>query len=174
VAVPDTPSDHRSGYGKSFRGSDEHAADIAALIAYLRGKAKVPVWLVGTSKGTLSATKGALLQSGGADGLVLTSSISRYSRETTMTVLNFSLAKIRLPTLIVAHREDACMVTPAAGAQDIAAKLTAAPKVEVRIVEGGSTPEGDPCESLAHHGYIGMDAEVVKLIADWIKANPPH
>ena len=53
VAVPDTPSDHGSGYGKLFRSSDEHASDIAAVIAYLRAKALVPVWLVGTSLGTL-------------------------------------------------------------------------------------------------------------------------
>jgi pimeloyl-ACP methyl ester carboxylesterase len=174
VAVPDTPSDYHSGYGKIFRGSDEHGTDIADVIAYLRAHTKAPVWLVGTSMGTLSATKGGLLLTGGPDGVVLTSSITRHTHETVMTVLDFSLQKIRLPTLIVANREDACGSTPADGAKEIAARLTAAPKVEVKMFEGGSTPQGDPCEAMARHGYIGLDPEVVAAIADWIKATPPH
>jgi pimeloyl-ACP methyl ester carboxylesterase len=174
VAVPDTPSDHRSGYGKSFRGSEEHAADIAALIAYLRTQAGVPVWLIGTSMGTLSAAKGALLSADGPDGLVLTSSITRHTRQTILTVPDLSLAKIRIPTLVVAHREDACGSTPASGAQEIATRLTAARKVEVKLFDGGSTPEGDPCEPISRHGYIGIEPEVVAAIAAWIKASAPH
>jgi hypothetical protein len=54
VAVLDVPSDRGSGYGK-FRVSKEHARDVAAVIAGLRTLAPVPVWFVGTSKGTVSA-----------------------------------------------------------------------------------------------------------------------
>ena len=34
----------------------------------------------------------------------------------------------------------------------------------------GGAPVGDPCEGYAYHGYFGIDDEVVKAIADWIKA----
>ena len=62
VAVVDAPSDRQSladtmreAWRASFRGfrqSSEHVADIKAVIAWLRQKANVPVWLVGTSRGT--------------------------------------------------------------------------------------------------------------------------
>ena len=38
-----------------FRQTEEHAADLKATIAWARATAKVPVWLVGTSRGTQSA-----------------------------------------------------------------------------------------------------------------------
>jgi hypothetical protein len=101
VAVLDVPSDQGSGYGK-FRLSKEQARDVAAVIADLRTLAPVPVWLVGTSKGTVSAAFVAgLLRQGGPDGVVLTSSITDRSRETTETVLDADLDEIRVPTLIV-------------------------------------------------------------------------
>lgn len=170
VASPDTPSDHPSEYGRAFRASDEHAADIAAIIAYLHRHATGPVWLVGTSLGTLSALDGALLPAGrGADGVVLTSSTTR-SLDGSMTVFNYPLRAVRIPTLIVSHREDACKVSPAGDAPQIAAKLDHAPKVAVRIFEGGSGATGDPCEPMHRHGFIGIEHEVVTAIADWIKA----
>jgi pimeloyl-ACP methyl ester carboxylesterase len=172
VAAPDTPSDQDGGYDKGFRGSDAHATDIAALIAYLRRRQAIPVWLIGTSAGTLSALDGAVLPPGrGADGLVLTSTVTRHIGAS-MAADDYPLTRINLPTLIVSHRDDACKVTPATDAPALAAKLDHAPKVEVRIVEGGDTPRGDPCLPFHHHGYIGNEREVVSMIADWIKATP--
>ena len=85
---------------------------MAAVIADLRTLAPVPVWLVGTSKGTVSAAFVAgLLRQGGPDGVVLTSSITDRSRETTETVLDADLDEIRVPTLIVHHKQDGCLVT---------------------------------------------------------------
>src|SRR5277367_4132531 len=79
VAVIDAPSDQPGGM-RDFRVSAEHRYDIASVIAYLRQAASVPVWLVGTSRGTLSAANGATLETGGPDGLVLTSSVTRESK----------------------------------------------------------------------------------------------
>jgi hypothetical protein len=36
------------------------------------------------------------------------------------------------------------------------------------IVDGGSNPEGDPCEALHWHGFIGMEEQAAKDIAGWI------
>jgi dienelactone hydrolase len=49
VAVVDSPSDRRKGMNAIFRMSAAHAGDIAAVAAYLKKQANVPVWLVGTS-----------------------------------------------------------------------------------------------------------------------------
>ncbi|HET8744460.1 MAG TPA: hypothetical protein VFM98_02570 [Ramlibacter sp.] len=48
VVLVDTPSDRRDLSG-NFRESGEHAADIGAVIAHVRGAFGKPVWLVGHS-----------------------------------------------------------------------------------------------------------------------------
>lgn len=55
VAIPEMPSDHPGGVPGAFRASAENATDIGAVVDFLRQRANVPVWLVGTSRGTLSA-----------------------------------------------------------------------------------------------------------------------
>jgi pimeloyl-ACP methyl ester carboxylesterase len=169
VAVLDVPSDRGSGYGK-FRVSKEHARDVAAVIADLRTLAPVPVWLVGTSKGTVSAAFVAgLLRQGGPDGVVLTSSITDRSRETTETVLDADLDEIRVPTLIVHHKQDGCVVTRYNSARLLPGQLKKASRKEFLGFEGGVSV-GDPCEAFAYHGYNGIEREVVHAIATWIKA----
>jgi acetyl esterase/lipase len=79
VAVVDAPSDRQNPpYLSGFRQTPEHVADIKAVIAWLKQQAKVPVWLVGTSRGTQSAAFAATqlpVADGGPDGLVLTSTM---------------------------------------------------------------------------------------------------
>ena len=78
VAVVDAPSDRQSPpYLAGFRQKPEHAADIKALIAWARDNANVPVWLVGTSRGTQSVAYLATELQGpeGPDGIVLSSTI---------------------------------------------------------------------------------------------------
>src|SRR5262249_27812683 len=65
VAVVDAPSDRQSPlYLSGFRGTSEHVMDIKAVIAWLRKQADVPVWLVGTSRGTQSAAYAAICLAG--------------------------------------------------------------------------------------------------------------
>jgi len=168
VAVLDVPSDHVSGYGR-FRVTKEHAQDVATVIAELRRQAPVPVWLVGTSRGTVSAANAAArLRDGGPDGLVLTSSVTRQSRMVTHSVLDVDLAEIRVPTLIVHHRQDGCVVNRFDEAQLLPRRLERAPRTEFLAFDGG-TSSGDPCEGDAHHGFAGIAPDVVKAIAAWIK-----
>jgi len=55
VAVVDVPSDQQSGLNGEIRRSLQYAQDIARVIAEVRRRANAPVWLVGTSSGTISA-----------------------------------------------------------------------------------------------------------------------
>jgi alpha-beta hydrolase superfamily lysophospholipase len=59
VAVVDAPSDQAGGMTPQFHQSRQHADDIAAVIALLKRRAPLPVWLVGTSNGSISAANGA-------------------------------------------------------------------------------------------------------------------
>lgn len=169
VAVLEVPSDHATGYGR-FRASKEHAADVAAVIASLRQIAPVPVWLVGTSRGTVSAAfVASRLRQGGPDGLVLTSTVTERSRVVTDTVVDAHLDEIRVPTLIVHHKLDNCVVTKYDIARLLAKEFKKAPRAAFIAFEGGISV-GDPCEAFAYHGYNGIEPQVVSAIAAWIKA----
>jgi len=173
VAVPDAPSDHTSGLTR-FRSTAEHAADVRALIAALRERAPgAPVWVIGTSMGTVSAANAAArLREGGPDGVVLTSSITRWNKGEGESVGDVKLKDIRVPTLIVHHRDDACPFTPYADIPGLLRDVSKAPRRELITFSGGDPPESKPCDARAAHGYLGLDAEVVKAIADWIVATP--
>jgi hypothetical protein len=109
VAVVDAPSDRQSPpYLSGFRGTSEHVMDLKAVIAWLRQQANVPVWLIGTSRGTQSAAYAATYLAGrdGADGLVLTSTILTDSREFPVPALQ--LDRVRIPVLVVHHVNDGC------------------------------------------------------------------
>ncbi len=174
VAVVDSPSDHPRGMGDNFRISAKHAEDMAAVIADLRKRAPgVPVWLVGTSRGSISAANVAARLKGpaAADGVVLTSSVTRMApnaKGSKDTVFDTDLSAIRIPALVVYHRADRCEVV---GDSDVLmGKLANAPRKELLFFDGGDPPRSTACEAYSAHGYIGIEDKVVNAIADWILA----
>jgi hypothetical protein len=173
TAVVAPPSDREDF--SNFRVTAAHVLDIKGVIAYLHDKLHLPVWLVGTSRGTVSAAYIASRLPGkdGPDGLVLTSLVSGTTKNQPESVYAASLGAITVNTLLVQHRHDACKVTPFSGAERILSSFSAAPVKELIPIDGGGPPTGNPCEARHHHGFIGQEAEVVKDIADWIKAHPP-
>ena len=171
VAILDTPSDHPRGLW-NFRTTKEHADDIKLAIAAVRELAKAPVWLVGTSMGTLSAANGAArIAEGAPDAIVLTSSVTGTSKVSYETTLHGGLEEIRVPTLVVHHKDDTCQASPYSGAQTIMKALKRAPVKELMTFEGGSPAISTPCEAKAAHGYLGIEAQVVSAIAAWIRAH---
>jgi pimeloyl-ACP methyl ester carboxylesterase len=171
VAILDRPSDRKGGLW-NFRTTPEHAADVKVAIATVREVAPVPVWLVGTSMGSLSAANAAArLTEGGPHGVVLTSSVTETSRASYETTRHAGLGDIRAPTLVVHHRDDACRASPYSGAEAILRALKQAPVKELLAFEGGSPPISQPCEAKAAHGYLGIEAKVVAAIGTWIRAH---
>ncbi|MCC6664162.1 MAG: alpha/beta hydrolase [Polyangiaceae bacterium] len=183
VAVIDAPSDHKGEAGLgAFRIAPDHAGDIAAVIADVRRRSDgAPVWLVGTSRGTISAVNAAarLRPPQGADGLVLTSTLtgrapSKNPRPgVAETVHDLDIGAIRVPTLLVYHRDDACSRTSPADVPALQRKLAGAPRVGAIAIEGGDPPRSDGCGPLDAHGFLGREAEAVKAIADWILTTKP-
>ena len=170
VAVVDAPSDRGSAALKGFRQTPEHVADIKAVMAWLRQQNSVPLWLVGTSRGTQSAAFIATElgpTQGGPDGLVLTSTI--LSDDKGRPVPDMQLDKIAIPVLVVHHEQDGCKHCSYSLIPTLMSKLTGAPKKELAPFKGGAD-RGDPCQAMAHHGFNGLDKEVVGKIADWIEA----
>jgi dienelactone hydrolase len=170
VAVVDAPSDRqRPPYLSGFRQRPEHAEDIKAVIAWLREQAKVPVWLVGTSRGTQSAAYIATELNGpeGPDGLVLTSTI--LTDDKGRPVPNMPLGKLRIPILVVHHEQDGCSHCPFKDVPSLMETLGSAPRKQLLAFKGGEN-RGDPCEAYAYHGFNGLEREVVAQIATWVLA----
>ena len=169
VAVVDAPSDRQNPpFLGGFRQKPEHVADITAVIAWLKQKNNIPVWLVGTSRGTQSAAFIATQLApadGGPDGIVLTSTI--LTNKKSRPVLKMPLRKIQVPTLIVHHKDDGCVHCKYDDLPKLMDKLTAAPRKELLTFEGGKN-KGNPCAAMAYHGFNGIEKEVVTKIADWI------
>jgi len=171
VAILDRPSDRKAGLW-NFRTTSDHAADVKQAIAAMRELAKAPVWLVGTSMGSLSAASAAArLPEGGPDGIVLTSSVTETSRMSYETTRHAGLDDIRVPPLVVHHKDDTCRASPYSGAEDIMKALKRASVKELMVFEGGSPAISAPCEAKAAHGYLGIEAQVVSAIGAWIRAH---
>jgi len=167
VAVMGRPSD-KGDLDYLDRIGDQHMQDIKKLVDYVKADTGLPVWLVGTSRGTVSATAAAI-KFGKADlaGIVLTSSVVNYKKAG--AVPKQDLASIRIPVLVVHHENDACQQCRPHEVPAILTGLKIAPLKKLVMVNGGSDPVGDPCGPLHFHGFIGIEKQVVATITDWIK-----
>lgn len=170
VVVVDAPSDRQNyPYLGGFRHRPEHVTDIKAVIAWVKKQANMPVWLVGTSRGTQSAVFIATQlapSDGGPDGVVLTSTMFT-DKPGNRPVLEMLLDRIKVPVLIVHHKLDGCEHCKYGDLPKLMDKLTSTSRKELLTFEAGVNL-GDPCEAMAYHGFNGIEEQVVKKIADWI------
>ena len=190
VALVDMPSDFKKKAGKvswwpdwpekkvQFRMCEDHGKDISAVAKYLKKISNIPVWIVGTSWGTVSATNGAIRSADVIDGLVLTSSMTRTREKWRMRkthpncILDMELDKIAVPSLLVAHNDDKCEVTPAEDVKKILKGLKNSKNVKAIYFDGGKKthPESKECWGRSAHGFYGIEKKVVTAIADFIKS----
>ncbi len=175
VVIVDAPTDRPNGMEASYRFSPAHAADIAAVVDWLRATAAgAPVWLAGTSMGTVSALRGAASLGPSVAGVVISSVILKSTKrmDTYIThpdgARDMDLSGVTAPVLVVSHKGDACPATPPDRVWLLARKLKRCTTLEVR---GGLPPEGGPCEALAAHGFYGVEAEAVGAMCAFIKAH---
>lgn len=94
-----------------WRDSDEHRQNIVTLIEWTEIKTQAPLWLIGTSCG--SASVAYLAGSLSVDGAVFIATVTEISNARKPTAYDADLRKIKVPSLISHHQEDACVVTPA-------------------------------------------------------------
>jgi hypothetical protein len=165
VAVADVPSDHGGGMPVQFRQSREHATDIAGIVAMLKSRSPAPVWLIGTSRGSISAANGAAsIGPPRIAGVVLTSSVWFNG------MAGVALEQIRVPVLVVHNHDDGCRESPFGETAGAMARLQQTRIKELLAVSGGSQRSG-PCEALSPHGYYGIEDQVVPPIITWIKSH---
>lgn len=167
VVMVGRPSDGIDLGDGAVRIGAQHAADNLAIYKAVKQHSPLPIWVVGTSMGTISAAASAIQDKDNLiSGLVLTSSVT--SRKRTGALPTQDLAKIHVPTLIVHHEKDACKICLPYEVVHIANGLANVPIKKTVMVNGGSGAKGDPCHAEHYHGFIGMEKQVVDLIAAWI------
>jgi pimeloyl-ACP methyl ester carboxylesterase len=170
VAVPDAPSDKIEDGMFEWRTTTEHAVDIDAIIEYLRRYSKGPVFLVGTSRGTISAAGvAARLNPERVAGIVLTSTVTKYNRGGNKDrVQTANLLNIRVPVLLAHHRDDGCYVTPFEDIPALAKEFASSPTVGIKAYSDRGNYRGGACGSQGAHGFRGIEKRVVRDIAEWI------
>ena len=171
VAVMGRASD-KNDLNYADRISPEHMQDIKLLVEFMKKDTGLPVWLIGTSRGTVSATAAAIFFGNAyLDGIVLASSIVSYKQ--TGAVPTQDLEKIRIPVLVLHHEKDGCKFCAPHEVAAIVKGLKNAPVKKQIWMSGGENPTGDPCEALHYHGYIGIERTTVDLITNWIRNPSP-
>lgn len=164
VIVAFRPTDRKT-MDYEYRTSSAHIEDMRRLVIHGRLLGK-PLWIVGTSRGTVSALAAGLeLGSSMVDGIVLTASVTNRKSG---AIDSQRLSKLSMPFLVVHHKKDACKICDPDEASNAVAKATSRMKKYLEIT-GGHSPVGDPCQALHFHGFVNSETETVKLITDWIK-----
>ena len=172
VAIVDVPSDQAYGMSDQFRTSKEHTEDVRKIIDLLVQKLQQPIFLAGTSRGTISAAHlGISLKDQRIGAIILTSSIGA-SKGAGLSLFNLPLEDIALPVLFVHHREDDCWASRFNDALQARERIKGSPRTHFIEVSGGDAPRSQPCEALSYHGYLGKEREVVTAITDWIEGKP--
>jgi len=169
VMMADATPAHPAGLTTGIRLSATHAAELQGFINAAQNRWGKPVWVVGTSNGSISGVTAAgfVPALAGLRGVVLTSPVTVLTTGTQPT-FNLYASRITVPTLVVWHQDDHCTFSPPAGS---AALFTLIPSVDKasRSFEHGHSVATDPCGAFSEHGYAGIEEEVVEKIAEFIR-----
>jgi pimeloyl-ACP methyl ester carboxylesterase len=168
VLIPGKPSSLTGVF--SYRLTDAYAQDMRTLVDFARTRASAPVWLMGHSMGSVAvASAASRLTQGQLAGVVLAAPVAVHvPPNVTESVFDARLAAINVPALIIAHEQDTCRTSVSDAPARLRAALTSAPVTELILFTGGE-PVGGPCDPTALHSFVGLDTDLVKRIAAWMR-----
>jgi pimeloyl-ACP methyl ester carboxylesterase len=166
VLIPDTVD--RANL-RGLRSSPEYGAVVEELVDFAHNQLPGPVFLLGTSQGSIAAMNGAAhARPGAIAGVVLTESVSRMGASGE-TVFSADPRDVHARALVVANQDDRCDVAPPQDAPRIAAAMTHSASVRILSVAGGIRRSRSPCGSLTPHGYYGIESSVIGRIDSWMR-----
>lgn len=132
------------------------AGDPARAVAVM-GRIARPVVVVANSRG---ATRLHQALPGSPDGIVIASGMLAEFQDAVGSPGALP------PTLIVHHRRDGCRVTAPGLVEPFVA--WSAGRARVRWLDGGQD-QGDPCQAAGHHGFAGLDGQVVSVVTGFVR-----
>jgi hypothetical protein len=169
VMMADAAPAHPGGLNAGTRLNATHAAELQGFINAALNRWGKPVWVVGTSNGSISTVTAGGFQPvlSGLTGVVMTSPVTKLSL-INQTTFNLYASRIAIPALVVWHQDDRCSVSPPSGSAALFAVIPSVGKAS-RTFEHGHSVATDPCGAFSEHGYAGIEEEVVEKIAEFIR-----
>jgi hypothetical protein len=171
VMMPDALPARPAGYNSfTSRLNATHAAELQGFINAAISRWGKPVWVVGTSDGSISAVTAGGFQPAltGLGGVVMTSTVTILVPPTAQATFNLYASRITLPALVVWHQNDQCLsFSPPSGSAALFAVIPSNAKASASF-RGGHSVAANPCGPFSEHGYAGIEEEVVDTIADFI------
>lgn len=163
-----------------YRVSVDHAVDILTVLNSL-GAHRLPVFLVGTSRGSLSVVAQNLI----ATGISTSSSVTRDAGDLgrhlyvgRADIPNLLPQYVQRPTHVMWHADDACFGSWPTGSQALYDSLVAAgvdavfhiASGGVSVTAAGNGVSPDVCGALSAHGYMGIENATVGQLSNWFDA----
>ncbi len=146
MVLPDTPLDHSSHLGLNgwhgsgiFRISADHAQDVKEIVAFIKSRDNVPVWLAGIRMGAFSATNAAIRLGDVVDGLIIAGGITQCPKQRALLhlcpegLMGMDLFDIAVPTLVLSGGSDDPFTGDPYPETMISSALSGAPSVRARV-----------------------------------------
>jgi hypothetical protein len=168
TVMVDCPKDQWSACGDSYRTSDQHAEDIAAVVDKVRSDFGADkVYVMGTSYGTESSSFLARKLGNKLDGAIHTATLTNPRVEGKapaqgLPMATFDWTSVKINELFVHHKDDPCDLTRYSS---IISRKGNAPLITVQGTKGA---RGAVCEAHSAHGFAGRERSTMQAIADWI------
>lgn len=181
VAI-ERPSDQAAGNGGStgvdqYRISVRHAVDILGILKHTNTP-NLPVFLVGTSRGAMSAVANNVI----ATGIAIPSPVTTNLGDNNLLYVgrpdipSLLPSAVQRPVHVLWHTNDQCSVTTPADSQTLVNNLTTAGvSTAFDVASGGARvtaplSEVDTCGALDFHGFLGIEPTAIGFITNWLNA----
>lgn len=165
-----------------YRISAKQAVDIVDILKHTNS-INVPVFLVGTSRGAISAVANNVI----ATGVAIPSPVTSNGGNNALLYVgradipSLVPSSVKRPVHILRHQNDACSVSTPADSATLVANLNAAGvSATLDTAIGGAAvttaipgdPDHDPdvCGAFDFHGFFGAESTAVPFITNWLNA----
>ena len=151
------------------RLKNAHVDSIRDLVRDIRSQNKLPIYLAGVSRGTVSVGNFISRYGNEVDGAILISGIyfnSKITKRNPYSMQQVIGTKAPTKILVLHHEKDGCKVCEPFSAKAFYSDLNIIEKKLV-LVSGGQA-NGDPHGPFHHHGFEGVESVAVGHIIDWI------
>jgi hypothetical protein len=170
VMMPDAAPAFPGGLLQGDRLSATQAAELQGFINAAINRWGKPVWVAGSSTGSISAVTAGGFQPAlaGLRGVVMASPQTSLSAPADQATFNLYVSRITLPALVAWHQNDHCSVSPPASSAALFAAIPSIGKASAPFL-GGHSVADNPCDDFSEHGFAGIEEEVVEKIAKFIR-----
>lgn len=143
-----------------LRPGKDHQQRIVNVVDYYKDKFKLPVWIFGHSRGTISVSE--FVNDGGGQaklvsGVIIAGTVNSVSID----------SGFQSPVLAIHHQQDECRITPFSASEDAIKSMANSSNTKLVSLDGGIN-EGDPCHNRAYHGFNGLEPALIKAAAEFI------